>query len=96
MYKLYCQNQNCALYNKDIEILYITRRKALRILCKLPYQTQSVLLPHVTGIPPLDVGGAKRYFKYVHISFNHDNSLVRFLYHKTMHMYTDSIIGQNI
>ncbi len=51
------------LYNKDIERLYVKIRKALRILWRLPYQTHSALLPHITGIPPLDVGIAKRFFK---------------------------------
>ncbi len=71
--------QNCALYNKDIERLYVTSRKAIWILCKLPYQTHSALLPYIIGIPPLDVGISKRFFKHVHTGFNHENSLVRFI-----------------
>ncbi len=67
-----------ALYNKDIERLYITSRKALRILWRLPYQTHSALLPHITRIPPLDVGIAKRFLKLVHTGY--DNSLVRFIF----------------
>ncbi len=86
--------QNYALYNKDIERLYVTSRKALRILQKLLYQTHSTLLPHITGIPPLDVGIAKRFLKHVHTGFNHNNSLVRFIFQNTM--YTDYGIGQNI
>ncbi len=69
--------QNCALYNEDIERLYVTSRKVLRILWRLPYQTHSALLPHITGIPALDVGIAKRFLKHVHTGFNHDNSLVK-------------------
>ncbi len=80
--------------NKDIERLYVTSRKALRILWRLPYQTHSALLPHITGIPLLDVGIDKIFLKHVHTGFNHDNSLVRFILQITM--YTDSRIGQNI
>ncbi len=81
---------NCALYNKDIERWNVTSRKALRILWRLPYQTHSALLPHITGIPAHDVGIAKRFLKHVHTGFNHDNSLVRFRCQNTM--YTDSRI----
>ncbi len=56
--------QDCALFNKCIERLYVTSRKALRILWRLPYQTHSALLAHITGIPPLDVGIAKRFLKH--------------------------------
>ncbi len=42
----------------------------------------------------LDVELAKRVLKHLHIGFNHDNSLVRFIFQNTM--YTDSRIGQNI
>ncbi len=45
--------QNCVLYNKDVDRVYVTSRKAQRILCRLPYQTHSALLLHITGIPPL-------------------------------------------
>ncbi len=99
--------QNSALYNKDIERLYVTSRKALRVLWRLPYQTHSTLLPHMSGIPPLDVCIAKRVLKHVDTGFNHDNSLVRskrlerplvslvrFIFQNTM--YTDSRIEQNI
>ncbi len=61
--------QNCALYDKDIERLYVTSRKVLRILWRLLYQTHSALLPHITGIPPLDVGIAERFFKTYSYSF---------------------------
>ncbi len=86
--------QNCASYDEDIERLYVTSSKVLRILWRLPYQTHSALLPHITGIPPLDVSIAKRFVKHVHLGFNHDNSLVIFIFQNTMD--TDSRIGQNI
>ncbi len=65
-----------------------------RVLWRLPYQTHSALLPHISGIPPLDVFLTKRVLKHVHTSLNHDNSLVRFVFQNTM--YTGSRIGQNI
>ncbi len=73
--------QNCALYNKDIERLCVTSRKAIRMLWRLPCLTHSALLPHITGIPPLDIGIAKRFLKHVHTIFNYHNSLVRFIFH---------------
>ncbi len=63
-------------------------------MCRLAYQTHSVLLPHIIGIPPLDVGIAKRFLKHVHTCFNHDNSLFRFIFQNSMS--TDSRIGQHI
>ncbi len=36
-------------------------RQALRVLSTLPYQTHNALLPHITGIPPVNVCLAERF-----------------------------------
>ncbi len=81
--------QNCALYNKDMERLYVTSRKALQVLWRLPYQTHSTLLPHISGIPPLDVYIAKNFLEHAQSGFNHCNILIRFVFQDTM--YTENV-----
>ncbi len=74
------------------KIIYVTSRKALNSTLEITIShTRCALLPH---IPLLDAGIAKRYLNHVHTGFNHDNSLVRFVFQNTM--YTDSRIGQHI
>ncbi len=68
--------QNCALYNKDIDRLYVPSRKALWILWSLAFLTHSALLPHIIGIQLHDVGIRKKILKHVHTGFNHDSSLL--------------------
>ncbi len=56
-----------------------------RILWRLPNQTHSDLLTHITGIPPFDVYLSKRFLKHFHTSFSHDGSLVKFICLNAMH-----------
>ncbi len=71
--------------NKDIARLYVTSRKALRVIWRLPYQTHSVLLPYISGIPPLDICLGMRCLKHVHTGFNHDNSLAKFVFQNSIY-----------
>ena len=52
---------SCAIYNAEIEDLYVAWRKALRKVWKLSYVTHCRLLPYITDLLLRDVIFRKRF-----------------------------------
>ena len=84
LFRQYCCSfdgyQNCALHDKNMKTFYITWRKAIRRIWKLPYRAHSRLLPCISDMPSPDVILEKRLMKFVLTGINHENSVVNFMF----------------
>jgi hypothetical protein len=82
------------LYHRDVNKLYVTWRKAMRRIYKLPGRTHGNLLPIVTNILPADLQINLRFLKHMSLGLNHENSTVNFLFNMCNSLHR-SVLSKN-
>ena len=81
LFQSYCMSiYGCVLWNisgKYIERFYVTWRKCIRRLLKLPYKTHSSYLPCIVDDLPVEIQIHKRFLTFFHTSITSKNNVLR-------------------
>ena len=81
-------SQHCMLSASGMNDLYISWRKAIRRIWRLPYRAHNRLLPLIADHMPLDVMLQNRFINYYLTGFHHDNEHIRFIFRTSLYYCT--------
>ncbi len=97
LFKQYCTSfygsHVCALYDKDVENLYVSLRNAIRKVRQLPVRAHCRLLPHVCDMSSPKVMFYKRFIKHFMSGFHSKNEMVRTVFRSSL--FNMSRLGKN-
>ena len=83
-----------ALYDKEIQELCVSQRKAIRRVWNLPWRAHSCLLPHISRCLPVDVNLSMRFMSFYISGYQSYNPVLNFIFNNAAYCY--GRIGRNL